>query len=40
MFEDKMYVKTGYSGKDLDRAIYAYGIYNERMKEAEALQQS
>ena len=39
MFEDKMYIKTGFSGKDLQRAIHVHGIYAERMKEAEAIQQ-
>lgn len=28
MFDDKMYVKTGYSGKDLQRAIMKLGIYD------------
>ena len=32
MFEDKMYLKTGYSGQDLERAIHKFGIYAERMK--------
>jgi len=33
-----MYIKTGYSGKDLQRAIVKHGIYEERMKEAEKLE--
>ena len=37
MFEDKMYIKTGFSGKDLQNAIHKFGIYAERMKEAEAI---
>jgi len=39
MFDDKMYLKTGYTGKDLQRAIMKHGIYDERMKEAEELEQ-
>ncbi len=39
MFEDKMYIKTGFNGKDLQRAIHVHGIYAERMREAEAIQQ-
>ena len=38
MFEDKMYLRTGFSGRDLERAIHAHGIYDERMKEAKELQ--
>ena len=34
MFEDKMYIKTGIAGKDLQKAIHKYGIYEARMKEA------
>jgi len=40
MFDDKMYLKTGYSGKDLQRAIVKHGIYAERMKEAKELEDS
>lgn len=38
MFEDRMYLKTGYSGKDLQRAIHKFGIYKERMAEAQKIQ--
>ena len=38
MFDDKMYVKTGFTGKDLQRAIQKHGIYEERMREAEELE--
>lgn len=27
MFDDKMYIKTGHTGTDLQRAIVHYGIY-------------
>ena len=37
MFEDKMYVKTNISGKDLQRAIHRFGIYEARLKEAQAM---
>lgn len=40
MFEDKMYLKTGYSGKNLQCAIHKFGIYKERMEEAKKLQDS
>jgi hypothetical protein len=33
-----MYIQTGYTGKDLQRAIVKHGIYADRMKEAEELQ--
>jgi len=38
MFEDKMYLKTGFSGKDLLRAIKRFGIADERMKEAKEIE--
>lgn len=38
MFDDKMYLKTGFSGKDLERAIHKFGIYAERMEEAKKLE--
>ena len=34
MFDDKMYLNTGFTGKDLQRAIMQHGIYDERLKEA------
>ena len=37
MFEDRMYLKTKYSGKDLQRAIHKHGIYKERMAKADQL---
>jgi len=39
MFEDKMYLKTGIAGKDLQRAIHKYGIFDRRMKEAKELKE-
>jgi hypothetical protein len=39
MFDDKMFVRTGYSGKDLQRAIVKYGIYDERMKQAKEIEE-
>ena len=39
MFDDKMYIKTGFSGKDLQRSIVKHGIYDERMKEASDLEE-
>jgi hypothetical protein len=37
MFEDRMYLKTNYTGKDLQRAIHKHGIYKEKMEEADKL---
>ena len=37
-WDDKNYIKTGITSKDLQRAIMRYGIYDQKMKEAEALQ--
>jgi len=37
MFEDKMYIKTGISGKDLLRAIRKFGIFEFKMKEAQRI---
>ena len=34
MFDDKMYLKTGFQGRDLQKAIMKFGIYDERMAEA------
>ena len=39
MFEDQMCIKTGISGKDLQRAIHKYGIFDARMKEAKDLKE-
>ena len=38
MFEDRMFISTGFSGKDLQRAIHKFGIYKERMAEAQKIQ--
>mmetsp|Transcript_32862 Transcript_32862/g.50240 ORF Transcript_32862/g.50240 Transcript_32862/m.50240 type:complete len:82 (+) Transcript_32862:774-1019(+) len=38
MFDDRMYLKTGFTGKDLQRAIMKHGIYEERMKEAKEIE--
>ena len=38
MFDDKMFIKTSYNGKDLQRAIVKHGIYDERMKEAKEIE--
>lgn len=40
MFDDKMYIKTGFTGKDLQRAVKKYGIYDRKMKEARQLEQA
>ena len=37
-WDDKKYLETGFSGKDLQRAIMKHGIYAEKMKQADALQ--
>ena len=34
MFEDKMQMQTGISGRDLQRAIRKYGIYDRKIKQA------
>jgi hypothetical protein len=39
MFDDKMYLKTGYTGKDLQRSIKKHGIYDRKMAEAKKLEQ-
>jgi len=39
MFEDKMYIKTGISGKELTRAIHKFGIYDRRVKEAAVIKE-
>ena len=39
MFDDKMYMKTNFSGKDLQRAIKKYGIYDRKMNEAKKLEE-
>ena len=33
-----MYLNTGFSGKDLQRAIVKHGIFDERMKEAQMME--
>lgn len=33
IFDDRMYVKYGFTGKDLQRAIVKYGILDERLKQ-------
>jgi len=38
MFDDKMFLQTGYTGKDLQRAVVKLGIYDERMKEAKEVE--
>ena len=40
MFDDKMYLKTGFTGKDLQRAVRKYGIYDRKMKEARQIEQA
>ena len=35
MFDDKMFLEHGISGKDLHRAIVKYGIFEERLKQKE-----
>ena len=37
MFEDRMYLKTRFTGKDLQRAIHKHGIYKARMAEADRI---
>ena len=39
MFDDKMYLKTGFTGKDLQRAVRKFGIYDRKMKEARDAEQ-
>ena len=39
MFDDKMYLRYGFTAKDFQRAIVKYGIYDQRMKEAKELEQ-
>jgi len=36
MFDDRMYMRVGYTGKDLQRAIVKFGIFEEKLKEREA----
>jgi hypothetical protein len=38
MFDDKMCLKTGFTGKDLSRALIKHGIYDKKMKEAELIE--
>jgi response regulator of citrate/malate metabolism len=40
MFDDKMYLKTGFTGKDLQRSIKKYGIYDRKMAEAKKMEQA
>ena len=39
MFDDRMFLKKGFTSQDLQRAIVKYGIYEERMKEAQELEE-
>jgi hypothetical protein len=39
MFDDKMFLKTGFTGKDLSRALVKHGIYDEKMKEAKLIEE-
>lgn len=39
MFDDRMFLKKGYTSQDLQRAIVKYGIYEERMKEAREIEE-
>ena len=34
MFDDKMFLETSYTGKDLQRAVKKYGIYDKKIAEA------
>lgn len=34
-----MCLKTGFTGKDLSRALIKHGIYDQKMKEAETIEQ-
>jgi hypothetical protein len=33
MFDDRMYMRVGFTGKDLQRAIVKHGIFEEKLKE-------
>ena len=35
MFDDRMYLKTGFTGKDLGRAVLKFGIDKERKEKAD-----
>ena len=39
MFDDKMYLRTNFSGKDLQRAIKKHGIYDQKIAAAKKLEQ-
>ena len=39
MFDDKMYLRTGFTGKDLARAIKKHGIYDTKIAQAKKLEQ-
>ena len=39
MYEDSVFIKTGISGKDMQRALVKYGILEQRMKEANEIRQ-
>ena len=32
IYDDRMYIKTGFTGKDLQRAIVKHGLFDERLK--------
>ena len=36
MFDDKMHLRLGISGKDLKRALHKYGLYDKRRAETKA----
>ena len=38
MFDDKMYLRTGLTGKDLARAIKKHGIYDTKIAQAKKLE--
>ena len=40
MFDDRMYLKTGFTGKDLQRGIKKFGIYDRKMAEARKLEEA
>ena len=35
-----MYLKTGFTGKDLQRAVKKFGIFDRKMKEAREAEQA
>ena len=38
LIEDRMYMKTGIEGKDLQRAVIKYGIHEAAIKKAKQLE--